>query len=171
MYFVLSAPDIKELTYILVYFKPLWYSYRRYTQKESMIEIIQDHKVLFFWLTVSSGILLFLSLIIVPLILILLPADYFVNRKEKGRFASLKLTPPRLIFLIVKNLCGAVLLICGIAMLVLPGQGLLTILLSVMLLDFPKKYKMERWLVSRPSILRSINYLRKRARRDPFKVD
>ena len=59
----------------------------------------------------------------------------------------------------------------GIAMLVLPGQGILTMLLGFILVDLPGKYRFERWLVTRPLALRSINLLRRRAGHDPLVLE
>jgi len=67
-----------------------------------------------------------------------------------------------------KNLLGVLLVIAGLAMLVMPGQGLLTIVAGVLLIDFPGKYCLERWLVTRKTVWRSINWLRKRAGRKPL---
>jgi hypothetical protein len=58
----------------------------------------------------------------------------------------------------------------GIAMLVLPGQGLLTILIGFLMLDFPGKYRVEKWLVSRRRLLGAINWLRRRAGRVPLRI-
>jgi hypothetical protein len=68
----------------------------------------------------------------------------------------------------VKNLMGYVLIAAGIAMLVLPGQGMVTMLLGIILVDLPGKYRLERWLVARGPVFRSINWLRRRAGRDPL---
>jgi hypothetical protein len=56
-----------------------------------------------------------------------------------------------------------VLVVAGLVMLVVPGQGLLTIVVGLMLLDFPGKYRLERWLATRPKVWQSINWLRRRA--------
>jgi len=56
----------------------------------------------------------------------------------------------------------------GIVMLVLPGQGILTIVIGLMLSNFPGKYRLERWLVMRPRVLRTINWLRQRSKRNPL---
>ena len=53
-------------------------------------------------------------------------------------------------------------------MLVLPGQGLLTLLVGFLLVDAPGKYRLERWLVSRKAVLRPINWLRRRKGRQPL---
>jgi hypothetical protein len=55
-------------------------------------------------------------------------------------------------------------------MLVTPGQGILTILVGLLLMNFPGKYRVERWLVTRPGVLRSLNRLRKRRGEPPFQV-
>jgi len=70
-----------------------------------------------------------------------------------------------------KNVLGGVFILVGIVLLALPGQGLLTILVGVMLLNFPGKFAFERWLVTRRPILRSVNWLRRRARRAPLTLD
>jgi hypothetical protein len=52
-----------------------------------------------------------------------------------------------------------------------PGQGVLTILLGVMLLDFPGKRELEAKLVSRPQVYRAVNRLRARYGKPPFLLD
>lgn len=114
------------------------------------------------------------TLLLVPWILVRLPADYFSRHREKR--VPVKPVKPqhvviRVVLLIGKNLLGGVLLLVGIAMLVLPGQGLLTILIGLLLIDFPGKYKAQRYLVTRRPVLRSINWLRQRGHREPLQLD
>jgi hypothetical protein len=68
--------------------------------------------------------------------------------------------------LIAKNLAGVTLLAAGLVMLLTPGQGLLTIVVGITLINFPGKMRFERWLATRPPVWRSINWLRERAGRD-----
>ena len=63
------------------------------------------------------------------------------------------------------------MLLLGIAMLVLPGQGVLTILAALVLLDFPGKRRLERRLLLRPRLLGALNSLRARAGRPPIDLD
>jgi hypothetical protein len=70
--------------------------------------------------------------------------------------------------LISKNILGYVFIILGIAMLVLPGQGILTIVIGIMFINFPGKYRLERWAVTRPPVLKAINMLRRRAGHAPL---
>jgi hypothetical protein len=55
-------------------------------------------------------------------------------------------------------------------MLVLPGQGLLAILVGVMLANFPGKYALERRIISRPAVARGVNRIREMAGRPPFEL-
>ena len=110
------------------------------------------------------------SVIAIPWILIRLPQDYFCESHPR---TWLKDRHPvlRLIALALKNFVGWILLLGGIAMLVLPGQGLLTMLIGVSLMDFPGKRAIERKLVSRPLILQAINRVRQRFDRPPLLIE
>jgi len=110
------------------------------------------------------------SVIAIPWILIHLPYDYFCERHPR---TWMKDHHPvlRLIALVLKNLVGGILLLGGIAMLVLPGQGLLTMLIGVSLMDFPGKRTIERSIIGRPLILKSINRIRQRFDRLPLLIE
>jgi len=56
----------------------------------------------------------------------------------------------------------------GLFMLVLPGQGILTILAGLVLLDFPGKFLFLRWLVRKEKVLKSLNWIRKKGKKEPF---
>ena len=75
-----------------------------------------------------------------------------------------------LVSMIIKNLIGYVLIIGGILMLVLPGQGLFTILIGLMMSNYPGKYFIERKFIAIPSVLKTINWLRKRSNQESLKV-
>ena len=129
------------------------------------------------WKSVLLGALLFLitfsiSLAIVSVIMVKIPADYF----KKGRPRKLWADKPkavRYLGIFAKNLLGVVLVILGILMSLpgVPGQGILTILLGVMLLDFPGKQNLEYRLVSRPKVLSTINKLRHKFGKPKLQLD
>lgn len=77
------------------------------------------------------------------------------------------------IFLVnlVKIIFGVCLLVCGLAMLVLPGQGLITILIGLSLIPFPGKHKLEQSLLERKSVRLSLNWIRLKAKKEPFIFD
>jgi hypothetical protein len=133
-----------------------------------MGEWIHSHRTIIWWIASASIVTFIATLIIVPLLVVRIPSDYFAHgrrlRKQwAGRHSAL-----RWVLLIGKNLFGYVFIVAGIIMLVLPGQGMLTILIGIMLLNFPGKYRLERWFVSRRPVLRSINWLRRRAGQTPL---
>lgn len=107
------------------------------------------------------------TLIAIPAILIRLPPDYFKNHHHKPWFANHH-PVVRTLGLLVKNLVGIVFLLAGIAMLFLPGQGLLTMLLGILFIDFPGKQGLEKKLIQHPKILHAINAFREKAGKPPF---
>ena len=81
-----------------------------------------------------------------------------------------RLSIPRLLGLVLKNIIGVIFILAGLAMLVLPGQGVLTILLGIMLMNFPGKSALELHIVQQPTVLRAINWMRQRAHRPALLV-
>jgi len=111
-----------------------------------------------------------LSLVITVFVIIKLPATYFQAAHDR-QFWVERHPVLRWTGLILKNLLGAFLVLLGIVMTIGPGQGLLTILLGVMLLDFPGKRTLELKLVSRPKVFSAINRLRAKFDRPPLVLD
>ena len=56
-------------------------------------------------------------------------------------------------------------------MLVLPGQGLFTILIGLMMSNYPGKYYIEKKIIAIPSILKTINWLRKKSNKEPIIIN
>jgi len=135
-----------------------------------MIVFIHNHEVLLLWLTIASTIGFIGSLIVIPWILIQIPSDYFSHEKrQKHQWGSY---PPiiRLVLLLIKNIIGIIFIISGIIMLFIPGQGIITIIIGIILTDFPDKYKIERWIINHTAILKYINKLRAKAKQSPIEV-
>jgi len=53
-------------------------------------------------------------------------------------------------------------------MLFLPGQGLLTIIGGLFLMNFPYKYQIEKWVINKPIMLKTFNLIRRKAKKEPF---
>ncbi len=122
------------------------------------------------------GLLLFaivsaLGIALVSLVLIRLPATYFSSSRPES-FWSDAHPVVRWTGLIIKNVVGFAILLVGIVLMVpgIPGPGLLIVLLGIMLMDFPGKRRLERWLIGRPKIFAAVNRLRQQFRRAPFVV-
>ena len=125
------------------------------------------------WLVRASPWLLGLSLamfvgtlLLLPLIIVSLPADYFVRDRRPAPPAGHPVR--RALLALGKNLVGLMLLLVGLAMLVLPGQGVLTILVALMFHDCPGKYQLERGIVTRRGLLAAANELRRQRGRMPL---
>ncbi|TAJ35183.1 MAG: hypothetical protein EPO64_00015 [Nitrospirae bacterium] len=109
------------------------------------------------------------SLIAIPIILVRLPPHYFDERHPRTWMENHH-PVLRMVGHVLKNVVGAVFLIAGFAMLFLPGQGILTMLIGLSLLDFPGKRRLEGKFVGQPSVLRTINGIREKFGRPPLTI-
>ena len=95
--------------------------------------------------------------------------DYFV---AGTRGMSRRISSPwaRALYFTGKNVLGVVLIAVGIVLSLpgVPGQGLLTILVGVLLLDVPGKRRLELRVVRRPKVAAAINRLRARFDKPPL---
>ena len=117
-------------------------------------------------LGIVSAATLLISLVLVPWLIVMMPADYYAETNARHVFQDRPLL--RALFLLVKNAFGAVLLLAGVVMLFLPGQGILTMIAGLALLNFPGKRRLEMRFLHAPRVLSSINWLRERAGRKPL---
>jgi len=113
----------------------------------------------------------FLNLGIVSFILVKLPKDHF--KHDNSRSVTGSNATVRVLKIIGKNVAGWLLIALGIVLSLpgVPGQGLLTVLLGLMLVDFPGKHRLEQKLLSRPAIINSINGLRGRFGKPALELD
>ena len=111
-----------------------------------------SHPAVDWGLGIFSVLAVLVSVVLVPRFLATLPPDYL--RADRQVPASSVLVR------VLRNLLGVVLVLLGVAMLVLPGQGLLTLLVGLLLVDFPGKPQLVRSLLSRPKVLSVVNKLR-----------
>jgi hypothetical protein len=111
-----------------------------------------------------------LSLATVTAVLVALPASYFRDAAPAAPWPRAPIL--RAVWWIGKNLLGLALVALGLLLSLpgIPGQGLLTVLIGLILLDFPGKRNVERRLVTRPAVLRAINRLRARFNRPPMEL-
>jgi hypothetical protein len=121
-----------------------------------------------FWISIGSGIALLVGAVTAPLVISKLPEDVFSN-PGKPRWLDRQPAVVRIPLRILKNVLGLGLVVLGVAMLVLPGQGVLSILLGALLVDFPGKVKAQQWLLNRPRVMKSLNWLRAKLHRPAFK--
>ena len=139
---------------------------------EKIISWSSMNSDLLFLLGSLSIFILIISVFMMVLIISFLPEDYFKSENrnliscvQNSRFPLLKL-----LALITKNFFGVLLLLSGILMLVLPGQGILTIITGLVFMDYPGKYKFERKLLRQKGVINSINWIRSRLSKPSLKV-
>lgn len=116
-------------------------------------------------IVILSAITLLASILSILALVIYLPADYFTREKQISIVANPIL---RILLRILKNIFGVIALFIGFIMLLGPGPGPLTILVGVILCDFPRKRKVERKLIARPALLTAANRIRARYNRPPI---
>lgn len=120
-------------------------------------------------LTAAFSVLMIVgSVVVVPLLVIGMPRDFLVRDPPMSTEWGHHHPAVRLLLKLLKNVLAYCVIAAGIAMLVLPGQGVLTIIGGLVLADFPGKHRFLRWLITRPPVLRAVNWLRARAHREPL---
>jgi hypothetical protein len=121
----------------------------------------------------GSGLFLLsivVSVIIVVVIIVKIPANYFSSHYQQDFLpGSSWLT--RWSATILKNLAGLILVAAGIVMLIGPGQGILTILVGLILMDIPGKRPIEAKIIKRPTVLAAVNKLRAKYNKPQLLLD
>jgi hypothetical protein len=129
------------------------------------------HAGLWWGIAISLGLGL-ASLAVAAAVVVSWPPDHF---RSAGRAGLWHDRPPvvRALGLAMKNVAGAALLVLGALMALpgIPGQGILTMIIGLTLVDFPGKVRLERRLISRPSVLSRLNRLRARFHRAALQLD
>lgn len=132
-----------------------------------MMGWFEGHEALLGWLGVISLLMFFGSLIAVPMVIVWLPKDFLRQEIKRVKNWPRYVSVP---FYIVKNSLGIVFILTGLAMLILPGQGLLTLFIGVALINFPRKRVFIRKVVGQRRIFRAINRLRERFGKPKFEL-
>jgi hypothetical protein len=136
---------------------------------DSASEWFDAHHALFWWLSAASIVVFLISPAVAAWLVTKLPADYFAQKRHHPLSSWDDYPTLRLVLLVAKSLLGVVLVLAGLIMLIAPGQGVLTIIVGLMLVEVPGKYRLEQWLATRRRVWRSLNWLRKRAGKPELK--
>jgi hypothetical protein len=104
-------------------------------------------------LAVFSITMFVATVVAVPIFVVKIPDDYFVRPSTRRSFPMA----------LVRNVVGATLVVLGLIMLVLPGQGILTILVGLSVLELPIKDRMIERLLRQPRVRGTIDQMRKKA--------
>ena len=138
-----------------------------------MIEELFARAMAFFdaygvWVAVGSVAMFVISLAAIPFIVARIPVDYFHHHHRHKLDGDLRHPLVKFMLVILKNMLGAVLLLAGFIMLFTPGQGILSILFGLMIMNYPGKYRLECWIIGRPLILHAVNSMREKHGEPPL---
>ncbi len=122
---------------------------------------ITGHQQLIEQIGQLSLVVLVITVIALPIVVAKLPQDYFISEKREPAMDTRKHPLFWGLLTLLKNLVGLVLILAGIIMLVLPGQGTVTILIGLAISNFPGKYTIERKIACQPAVGTTLNKIRK----------
>lgn len=129
------------------------------------------------WNSIFFGLGVFLlslavSFAAIVIVVVKIPDNYFSTHYEED-FMPNSSWAVRWGAVILKNLLGVFLILLGLALSLpgVPGQGILTILLGLIMLDIPGKRPLEARIIKRPRVLSAINRLRARFKKPPLVMD
>ena len=134
----------------------------------SFFQWFADHPEVLISMGVSSVFIFLISILGISWFVAQIPEDYFLLSKRQTSIWQQQKPILRFIVVVAKNILGLSLIIGGLLMLVLPGQGLLTIVTGLLLVNYPGKYKLEQKLVFMPSIYKALNWIRFKAKKRPL---
>ena len=134
----------------------------------SFVQWFADHPEVLIAMGISSIFIFLISIVGISWFVAQIPEDYFLRSKRQPSKWQEQKPILRFVVMFGKNLIGLSLIIGGLLMLVLPGQGLLTIVTGLLLVNYPGKYKLEQKLSSMPSIFRALNWIRLKAKKPPL---
>ncbi len=135
-----------------------------------------------FWASLTLGqILLFVGLflgslafsfLVIGIVMVNIPANYFSSHYQQDFLPNSRWIV-RWGAVVAKNLLGVFLVLLGIVLSLpgVPGQGILTILLGLIMLDIPGKRPLEARIIKRPAVRDAINKLRARFNKPPLELD
>jgi hypothetical protein len=113
-----------------------------------------------------------ISLVAIGIVMVKIPAHYF-SSTYKQEFLPNSTFLVRWGAVILKNILGVFLILLGIVLSLpgVPGQGVLTILLGLIMIDIPGKRPLEARIIRRPAVLSRINKLREKYGKEPLLLD
>ena len=109
---------------------------------------------------ILSIVMCLFAILVLPFLICRIPEDYFLHGPVKSPCHPSPLV--RGGYWLIKNIAGYFLVLAGFIMLFVPGQGLLTLFLGIILIDFPGKRALERRVIRVQSVRNTLNWIRKK---------
>ena len=142
-----------------------------------MLAWISEQWTALSWSSIGLGAALFLtsltvSFAAIAIVMVKIPENYFSSHYKRDFLPD----SPWIVrwgAVILKNILGLCLILLGILLSLpgVPGQGILTILLGLIMIDIPGKRPIEAKIIKRPAVLGAINKLRAKYNKPPLLID
>ena len=142
-----------------------------------MIEWISNQWTALSWSNIGLGVGLFLisltvSFAAIAVVMVKIPENYFSTHYKRDFLPG----SPWIVrwgAVIAKNILGLFLICLGIVLSLpgVPGQGILTILLGLIMIDIPGKRPLEAKIIERPAVRNAIDKLRAKYGKPPLVLD
>jgi hypothetical protein len=134
---------------------------------EYIIGIVKEHQAIIAILSGISIVVFVVSLLSVPWMICRIPTDYFLDsyfQKKKERSIVVRGAT-----VFVRNILGVGFFFLGFVLLFIPGQGLLTMFLGVLFMDFPGKKRMVKRFAGIEKVQVSLNWIREKRQVPPLR--
>ena len=102
------------------------------------------------------------SLLVVPWLILRLSPDYFIRHRLNVIERHRQHPVLGVIIFFLRNAVGFGLFAAGMAMLLMPGQGILTMFIGLSFMDFPGKHRLLEKMVQVRSVQQSLNWIRRK---------
>ncbi|MDB5291001.1 MAG: Chemotaxis protein methyltransferase CheR [Phycisphaerales bacterium] len=131
------------------------------------------------WLHEHAGVLVAASigasvalLLAVAVWAVRMPADYFVRDQEDAQRTVPRHPALRMVLLVIGNVAGFALAALGVLMTLplVPGPGIVLVLIGLSLTSFPGKHKLQRRIITSHWVLAPLNRLRAAFNKPPLQV-
>lgn len=131
---------------------------------------LENNSYILFYLGIISVLIFIFSIVGLRLFIIAIPSDYFINKKRVSalRDNSILLW---VFYKIFKNIIGYIFIAIGLLALVLPGQGILMILIGLMMSDYPKKFNLEKKIIKINTVRKGVNWIRIKSNVEKIKLN
>lgn len=115
---------------------------------------------------------LLISFAAIAIVMVKIPANYFSSHYQQDFLPNSRWIV-RWGAVVIKNIVGVCLIILGIILSLpgVPGQGILTILLGLIMIDIPGKRPIEARIIKRPAVRAAINHLREKYGKPALELD
>jgi hypothetical protein len=138
----------------------------------ALLEWLETNQTALLWFAGFSVFVFLGTLIAIPFLVIRMEPDYFLRRTPPPHSWRQQHPAVRVLLRVSKNALGYALVLSGaiLSLPLIPGQGILTVLVGLSLIDFPGKRALELRLARLRPVLRAINWIRRKADRPPLEL-